>query len=297
MYWLIEPEISSSATIGGSFTRGPEIFQIDHRAAGLHAGAQGAAHIDELAAPAAARAAACAPARAAAPAWRSHPSPARSPPRVICAKSFFCSTSRSDTVSRASTSISRSSSRSSAMPENNASCTRCAPASGGLSACGWRLRQHRRDQLFEIAALAEEHAERLIEQDRMLVPFHEYRVQRPVEIVAISHAARPAQPRAHRAPRRGRPACRPRAARARSRRCCRRAAVLPLAGEVGPAKPVRVGASFAAHSDSPPSRGRERRLFKRNVAASAFYSAARSSDFTSSSSAFTLLCRARAMSS
>ena len=27
MYWLIEPEISSSATIGGSFTRGPRYFR------------------------------------------------------------------------------------------------------------------------------------------------------------------------------------------------------------------------------------------------------------------------------
>ncbi len=27
MYWLIEPEISSSATIGGSFSRGPRYFR------------------------------------------------------------------------------------------------------------------------------------------------------------------------------------------------------------------------------------------------------------------------------
>ena len=49
MYWLIEPEISSSATIGGCFVRGPAIFQIDHRAARLHARAQGAAHVDHVA--------------------------------------------------------------------------------------------------------------------------------------------------------------------------------------------------------------------------------------------------------
>ncbi len=48
MYWLIEPEISSSATIGGAFAPRPEIFEIDHRAAGLEAGAQGAAHVDEV---------------------------------------------------------------------------------------------------------------------------------------------------------------------------------------------------------------------------------------------------------
>ena len=66
-----------------------------------------------------------------------------------------------------------------------------------------RFRQHRRNQLFDIAALAEENPERLIEQHRMLVPLHEHRMQRPVEIVAradardahrlerIEHRARP----------------------------------------------------------------------------------------------------------
>ena len=49
VYWLIEPEISSSATIGGILVLRPEIFQVDHRAAGLHAGAQGAAHVDDVA--------------------------------------------------------------------------------------------------------------------------------------------------------------------------------------------------------------------------------------------------------
>ena len=54
---------------------------------------------------------------------------------LICAKSFFCSTSRSDTVRRASSSISRSSGGFlSFMPENSASCTRLAPACGGCGA-------------------------------------------------------------------------------------------------------------------------------------------------------------------
>ena len=33
VYWLIEPEISSSATTGGCFTFGPAVFQVDQRAA------------------------------------------------------------------------------------------------------------------------------------------------------------------------------------------------------------------------------------------------------------------------
>ena len=50
MYWLIEPEISSSATIGGWRVFAAAIFQVDQRAAGPHAGAQGAAQIDAVAA-------------------------------------------------------------------------------------------------------------------------------------------------------------------------------------------------------------------------------------------------------
>src|SRR5579862_6071789 len=47
-----------------------------------------------------------------------------------------------------------------------------------------RLRQHHRQQLIDIAAAAEEDAKRLVEQHRMLVPLHEYRVERPVKIIA-----------------------------------------------------------------------------------------------------------------
>ena len=53
-----------------------------------------------------------------------------------------------------------------------------------------RLRQHHRHELIDIAAAAEEDAERLVEQDRMLVPLHEHRMQRPVEIVARADAGR-----------------------------------------------------------------------------------------------------------
>src|SRR5580692_3851879 len=54
---------------------------------------------------------------------------------------------------------------------------------------GRRLRQHHRQQLIDIAAAAEENAERLVEQHRMLVPLHEHRVQGPVKIVAGADAS------------------------------------------------------------------------------------------------------------
>ena len=68
VYWLIEPEISSSATIGGCLAARPEIFQVDQRAARLHAGAQRAAHVDDVAAAVRRKPARLAPRRAAAPA-------------------------------------------------------------------------------------------------------------------------------------------------------------------------------------------------------------------------------------
>ena len=223
VYWLIEPEISSSATIGGCLGLRPEIFEIDQRAARLHAGAQGAAHVDDVAAAGAARGGASSPRRATAPCRLIASLAGAISAAVICAKSFFCSTSRSDTVRRASSSTSRSSGGFlSFMPENSASCTRCAPAGGGSGAAPGACGDHHREQLVEIGALAEEDAERLVEQHRMLVPLHEHRVQRPVEILARADARRHARLPAHRAPRRARPECRPRAARARSRGCSRR---------------------------------------------------------------------------
>ena len=110
---------------------------------------------------------------------------------LICAKSFFCSTSRSDTVRRASSSISRSSGGFlSFMPENSASCTRLRAGLRRLRRGGRRLRRQHRQQLVEIGALPEEHPERLIEQHRMLVALHEHGVQRPVEILARADARR-----------------------------------------------------------------------------------------------------------
>jgi hypothetical protein len=52
----------------------------------------------------------------------------------------------------------------------------------------WRLRQHHRQKLIDIAPPAEKDAERLIEQDRMFVPLHEDGMQRPVKIFARTDA-------------------------------------------------------------------------------------------------------------
>src|SRR5262249_38574390 len=104
---------------------------------------------------------------------------------VICAKSFFCSSSRSDTVKLKSSSTSRSSGLSFCASENSASCTRVAAGGGGR-----RRRQHHRHQVVEKTALAEEDAERLLEDDRVLVPLHEHGVQRPVEVVLGADARR-----------------------------------------------------------------------------------------------------------
>ncbi len=114
----------------------------------------------------------------------------------ICAKSFFSSTSRSDTVSRASISTSFFSCGTCFSFLNMASSTRLAAGGGGaLSGCCTHLRQHHRHQLVEIGALAEEDPERLVEQDRMLVPLHEHRMQRPVEVVARADAGDAPEPR------------------------------------------------------------------------------------------------------
>ena len=134
VYWLIEPEISRSATIGGSFCRGPTYFRSMtappafmlarkvRRTSMMWPWRDGARRRVRTSSNGSARRAiasfACAISAA-----------------VICAKSFFCSTSRSETVSRAS--ISSCSSRSGwFMPAKSASWMRCAPASGGLGADG-----------------------------------------------------------------------------------------------------------------------------------------------------------------
>ena len=51
-----------------------------------------------------------------------------------------------------------------------------------------RGRQHGREQLVDAAAAAKENAEGLVEQDRVLVAFHEHRMQHPIEILAGADA-------------------------------------------------------------------------------------------------------------
>ena len=165
----------------------PEIFQVDHRAARLHAGAQRAADVDQLAA-----------ARGGKPA-RAHQIERQRQPRdrllgggdlgrASSARNPSSAAPRGRTRSAARRSRPRTSRSRRSRPANSASWMRCAPGGGAFGAPGRRLRQHGGDQLVDIAALAEEHAEGLVEQNRVLVPLHEHRVQRPVEIVAVADA-------------------------------------------------------------------------------------------------------------
>ena len=138
---------------------------------------------------------------------------------------------------------------------------RVAPASGGRGEPG-AGGSHHRHELIDVAAAAEENAESLIEQDRMLVPLHEHRVQRPVKILTgadagslngferIEHRARPDR---------------------NARRAQRAGEVEDVFGN----RPValRIALPWPDHS------------------------AARKSDFISSSSSLTLLPSSRAMSS
>ncbi len=111
---------------------------------------------------------------------------------LICAKSFLCSTSRSETVRRASISIVGLGPLGLAEAREQ----RLLHALGAglrlliLARRHRRLRQHHGDQLVEIGAPPEEDAERLVEQQRVLVPLHEHRVQRPVEVLAGADAGR-----------------------------------------------------------------------------------------------------------
>ena len=54
----------------------------------------------------------------------------------------------------------------------------------GFRAARRNFRQHRSNHFFDIAALAKENPKRLVEKNCMLMPLYEYRVKRPVEIVA-----------------------------------------------------------------------------------------------------------------
>ena len=106
----------------------------------------------------------------------------------ICAKSFFCSSSRSDTVSRASISTSRCVALELAQAREQRVLDALRARARLVLLARRRLRHQRGHQLVEIVAAAEEDAERLVEQLRVLVPLHEHRMQRPVEIRARADA-------------------------------------------------------------------------------------------------------------
>src|SRR5208282_4234351 len=158
-----------------------------------------------------------------------------------------------------------------------------------------RLRQQHRHQLIDIAAATEENAEGLIENERMLVPLHEHCVQRPVKILARADAR--GFHRFERIEHRTGPD-------RKSSRAQRAGEVDNVFGEPAVAlshsrsqpfvPPTRLPSLEATTSLSPPQR-------EGWIPACAYkqsgYSAALSSDFTSSSSSLTLLPSSRAMSS
>src|SRR5665213_231969 len=130
VYWLIEPEISKSATIGGSFSRGPRylrsitappafILARSVRRISMRCPRRLGAmrRVRNMSSGSASRAIACLAAAISA--------------ALICAKSFFCKISRSETVRLALISTSDLSSGLS-RPEKRASWMRCAPGGGAL---------------------------------------------------------------------------------------------------------------------------------------------------------------------
>ena len=116
---------------------------------------------------------------------------------VICAKSFFCSTSRSETVMRASISISDFS-----LLHVSSDAAKTAHPEHALRRCRWLSDVRagavcgdiRRKQPIEITALAEENAETPDRTDiECSCRFTNTRVQRPVEIIARADTAPPSR--------------------------------------------------------------------------------------------------------
>ena len=283
MYWLIEPEMSSSATIGGALRARPEILQVDDRAAGLEARAQGAADVDEMAVAV----------RREAP--RLHLVEREHQPldrllgggdlgrrhlREVLALQQLAvgdGEARVDLVLGLGRARSRAGRRTApprpaarrawaapprraAAPAASARRAACRDSRGGGRRCGTPGR----------TAACARAASRTPRAASSRSP-------------RGCRRRRPARPRAHRAPRRARPESRQRAARARSRGCFRRA---PSAAFPPPAS--REAGSGRVHSSAlvPASRGRR-----------SSHSAARSSARTSSSSSLALVPSMRAMSS
>ena len=187
MYWLIEPEISKSATIGGSFSRGPRYFR-------------------SITAPPAfmlarkvRRMSIRCPRRLARQPPRAHQVERQRQPRdrllgggdlgrghlreILLLQHFAVGHGQPRVDLDFGLVLALVRARRTAPPG-------CAarPAAALSARRRGVLRQHRGDQLFDIAALAEENAEGLVEQHRVLVPLHEHRVQRPVEILAVADA-------------------------------------------------------------------------------------------------------------
>ena len=217
VYSLIEPEISSSATIGAGFSirpsrwmsmMSPPVRRMPRKRA-AHVEPQ-AARIRPVAAGAQSRPAAAASAR-----WRG--SLRAISAALICAKSFFCSISLSETDRRSSCSWACGVSRHRRLRH------------GLLHAARGRRRlllgvirqRHRIQHVLPLLGGAEEQVEGLREDQRMLVALDEDRLQRGEDVGAVADVDH--LQRVHGIDDRARPDrnARPPAARGQSRRCCR----------------------------------------------------------------------------
>ena len=224
VYWLIEPEISSSATIGGMLGLRPAVFQVDQRAAGLHAGAQRAAQVDAVAV-------------------RMRREPARLAPRRSASTMRLIASLACGDLGRAHLrevlllqhlAVGHGEARVEldllllaldllARPENSASSTRCAglrlvrPAPARRSSPATSSRSAVRDsracgRKSGTPGRTAPNARAASRTPRAASSRNPRLCRRPP----------PAPPRAHRAPSPARAECRRRAARARNRRCSRR---------------------------------------------------------------------------
>ena len=154
---------------------------------------------------------------------RAPASPRRSRRSLICAKSLRCSTSRAETVSRASISISGCLSSARGSAAERLARARLAGLQLLLLA-GLRRRDRRQhgDHLFDQPALPPEQLERRVEDGRGARASSRRRSGASNRNRRASRC-RPSPPRgSRRSPRPGRPAARLCAARGRNRRCCRR---------------------------------------------------------------------------
>ena len=161
----------------------PEAMDVDDVAAGAQGAAQRAAHVEPQAARDRAGSGGCAvrPAAAASARWRGVTSAISA--ALICAKSFFCRISLSETDSRRSCSWCLRRLRASRGCDI-ASCTR--REAGRRLLLGLIRQRHRIQHVLPLFRGAEEQVEGLREDQRMLVALDEDRLQRGEDVGAVA---------------------------------------------------------------------------------------------------------------